>query len=67
MLLARTCKKHYLRSTSLNYMKNMRHYCQWAMEEQGADSTWTLLDRFEWQTAKDYMDRFPIIPCFMFE
>ena len=37
------------------------------MEEQGADSTWTLLDRFEWSTLKLYMDRFSIIPYMMLE
>ena len=35
------------RSTAVNYVKTLRHFFQWAMEEQGADSTWTLLDRFE--------------------
>ena len=54
------------RSTSINYIKVLRHYFQWAMEEQGADETWSPLDRFEWETIKNYMDRFSISPYLVF-
>ena len=46
------------RSTTISYVKALRHYFQWVMEDQGADEECSLLDRFEWNTMKHYMDRF---------